>query len=193
MHNISLKKIALIIAGCAMASPLWAMQFVVKNALPTNSPCTYGGNSLSIFTGGQSQPTVIPTVHAMQKSVPFTGNFSSNSLGIQVNNWYWVAKSTPVQSSPVQNPDNSGAQFLISSSCTIISQSPPVYGQGIPTYYISNVTAAMKTGVCEITVSKNPYTNAVTPGCCSPPGIGEGTCPQGTWGQTNNGKQWPPM
>jgi hypothetical protein len=121
-----------------------------------------------------------------------TGDFSTlPGLGIQVNNWYWTSISLPVQSGNPQNPDNSGAQFAISDQCAL-TQVPPWFGKGIPTYLIAAVAAEKTSGGCTITISQNTYTDAVTPGCCSPPGIGDKTC-IGPWGITNNGKPWPPQ
>ena len=120
-----------------------------------------------------------------------SGDFSQfPGLGIQVNNWYWTSISLPVQAGSPQNPDNSGAQFAISDQC-VLSQEPAWYGKGIQTYLIAAVTAEKTSGGCKITVAQNSYTNAVTPGCCSPPGIGSNTC-TGPWGVTNNHLPWPP-
>jgi len=44
---------------------------------------------------------------------------------------------------------------------------------GTPTYAIATVTAEKTTEGCKITIARNSYTDTVTPGCCSPPGIGE--------------------
>jgi hypothetical protein len=107
-----------------------------------------------------------------------------------VNNWYWTSISLPVQSGNPQNPDNSGAQFAISDLCGL-SEEPAWFGKGIPTYQIATVTAATSAAGCTITIAENGYTNAVTPDCCSPPGIGSGTC-TGPWGVTNSGQAWPP-
>lgn len=170
----------------ALAPSVLAGQFIVKNKLPGSSGCP-NGNTITLFTG-QSQPTIQPG-----GSLPITGDFSKlPGLGIQVNNWYWVATKMPVQSGNPQNPDNSGAQFAINSSCVITSKSAPWYGKGIPTYLIANVSAQVVSGKCIITIKNNSYTNAVTPGCCAPPGIGSKTCKSSQWGVTNDGKHWPP-
>jgi hypothetical protein len=70
---------------------------------------------------------------------------------------------------------------------------PAWYGKGIPTYLIATVTAEKTSAGCTITITRNNYTDAVTPGCCAPPGIGGSTC-AGPWGITNNhvGEPWPP-
>ena len=143
------------------------------------------GNTVSVFAPGQQ---VIP---AGGHSITVSGDFSSfPGLGIQVNNWYWTSISLPVQTGPPQDPDNSGAQFAISDQC-VLSQVPPWYGKGIFTYAIATVTATPAGGGCTITIAPNSFTDAVTPGCCSPPGIGANTC-TGPWGVTNNGSPWPP-
>jgi len=158
----------------------------IVNALPPSTVCP-GGNSVSIFAPGQQviQPGGPP------KSI--TGDFSSfPGLGVQINNWYWTAISLPVQQQNPQNPDNSGAQFAISDQC-VLSRQRAWYGEGIPTYIITTVTAAKTADGCTITIGRNGYTDAVTPGCCAPPGIGSNTC-AGPWGITNGhiGEPWPP-
>ena len=158
----------------------------IVNALPQSSVCP-DGNTVSVFTSGQQ------VIRPGGNSIQVTGDFSSfPGLGIQVNNWYWTAISLPVQKDNPQNPDNSGAQFAISDQC-VLSQQPAWYGKGIPTYVIATVTAAQGGGGCTITIVRNSYTDAVTPGCCSPPGIGASTC-AGPWGITNGhvGEPWPP-
>jgi hypothetical protein len=151
------------------------------------------GNTVSIFAQGQGQQVIQPE----GKSLDVSGDLSTfPGLGIQVNNWYWTSVSLPVQKGDPQkgdqNPDNSGAQFVISGQC-VLSQQPAWYGKGIPTYAIATVTAEKTGEGCTITIARNNYTDAVTPGCCSPPGIGGNTC-AGPWGITNNhvGEPWPP-
>jgi hypothetical protein len=56
---------------------------------------------------------------------------------------------------------------------------------------IATVTAESTAAGCTITIALNVYTDAVTPGCCSLPGIGGATC-TGPWGITNSGQPWPP-
>jgi hypothetical protein len=158
----------------------------IANALPPSPVCP-NGNTVSIFAPGQQviQPGGPP--------ITVTGDFSAfPGIGIQVNNWYWTGVSLPVQSGNPQNPDNSGAQFAISDQCAL-SQQPAWYGKGIPTYVIATVTAEKTADGCKITVRRSAYTDAVTPGCCAPPGIGSHTC-AGPWGITNNnvGEPWPP-
>lgn len=115
-------------------------------------------------------------------------------LGIQVNNWYWVVAKAPVAGAGAdQNPDNSGAQFAITADCIISQKSAPWYGKGVETYEIVDVTAAKDSkGQCVVTVGAIDYTEAVTPGCCSPPDIGSNNCTSDQWGQTANGLAWPP-
>ncbi|QXP91160.1 hypothetical protein [Methylococcus capsulatus] len=165
-------------------------KITVQNNLSKSSPCP-NGNTVTIFTSGGRQQVVQPG----GGSVTFQGDYSAYpGLGLQVNNWYWTSENLPVQKGPPQNPDNSGAQFMISDQC-VLSQTPPVYGKGIETYEISTVTAR-KTGTneCLITVNENqPYTDAVTPACCAPPLQNMGSVCTGPWGVTNNQQPWPPQ
>jgi len=159
----------------------------IVNDLPSSSVCAQG-NTVSVFTPGQQ------VIQPAGNSLNVSGEFSSfPGLGIQVNNWYWTAISLPVQKSDPQNPDNSGAQFAISEQCDL-SWQPAWYGKGIPTYLIATVTAEKNNAGCTIRIVRNSYTDAVTPGCCSPPGIGGKTC-AGPWGITNDhiGEPWPPQ
>ncbi|MBX7106881.1 MAG: hypothetical protein K1X57_22615 [Gemmataceae bacterium] len=162
----------------------------VKNNLNSSSPCA-NGNTVSLFTSDGGQKVIQPG----GGSVTIQGDYSAYpGLGLQVNNWYWTSVNLPVQKGPPQNPDNSGAQFVISEQCTL-SPAPPVYGKGIETYEISSVTA-QKTGTneCLITIGeKPPYTDAVTPSCCAPPLPGMGNVCSGPWGATNNQQPWPPQ
>ena len=171
------------VAGCDATSP----QITIINDLPTSTVCA-GGNTVSVFSASSAQQVLQPE----GGSVVVTGDFSAfPGLGIQVNNWYWTSVSLPVQSGNPQNPDNSGAQFAISDQC-VLSEEPAWFGKGIPTYQIATVTAESTAAGCTITIAPNAYTDAVTPGCCSPPGIGGATC-TGPWGTTNSGQPWPPM
>jgi Ca2+-binding RTX toxin-like protein len=156
----------------------------ITNDLPATSPCL-DGNIVSVFAPSEQvvQPGGFITVK---------GDFSQfPGIGIQVDNWYWTSVSLPVQATAPQNPDNSGAQFAVSADC-VLSEEPAWWGKGIPTYLIAAVTAAKVGDGCRITVAKSSYTNVVTPGCCSPPGIGTDTC-TGPWGVTNDGQPWPPQ
>ena len=192
---LRLRETVALIAMLALCWPVNARAcpgLTVVNALPRSSVCPLG-NTVSIFLPGQSQQVIQPE----GKSLDVAGDFSTfPGLGIQVNNWYWTSVSLPVQKGDPQkgdqNPDNSGAQFAISDQC-VLSQQPAWYGKGIPTYVIATVTAAKTGEGCTITIARNNYTDAVTPGCCSPPGIGGNTC-AGPWGVTNNhvGEPWPP-
>ena len=164
----------------------------VTNALPKSTVCA-NGNTVSIFVPGQKVPGQ-PVIQPGGQSVTVNGDFSNfPGLGVQVNNWYWTAVSLPVQKGDPQNPDNSGAQFAISDQC-VLSHQPAWYGKGIPTYVIATVTAEKTAGGCTVTIRRNSYTDAVTPGCCAPPGIGGHTC-TGPWGVTNGhiGEPWPPQ
>jgi hypothetical protein len=158
----------------------------IVNSL-TQSPVCPNGNSVSVFAPGQQ------VIQVGGAPITVTGDFSAfPGIGIQVNNWYWTSVQRPIQSDDPQNPDNSGAQFAISDQC-VLSRQPAWYGEGIATYVIASVTARKTAGGCTITISQNAYTNAVTPGCCAPPGIGRDTC-TGPWGITDNdvGEPWPP-
>jgi hypothetical protein len=173
------------LASSFTTSSALAAEFVVTNNLPGQSSCP-NGNTATIFYGG-AQQTITPG----SSSAPIKGDFSKMpGLGIQVNNWYWIQTAAPPQKNP-QNPDNSGAQFTIDSTCTVTEKSAAWYGQGIQTYLIANVSAALKNGFCVITISKNNYTNAVTPGCCAPPIFQTNVC-TGPYGKTNTGQSWPP-
>jgi Ca2+-binding RTX toxin-like protein len=173
------------VAGCNATSP----QITIVNTLPTSTVCS-NGNTVSVFSSSFPQQVVQPN----GGSIVVTGDFAAfPGLGLQVNNWYWTSVSLPVQSGNSQNPqnpDNSGAQFAITDQC-VLSEAPAWFGKGIPTYQIATVTAASTAAGCTITIAPSAYTNAVTPGCCSPPGIGSGTC-TGPWGVTNSGQPWPP-
>ena len=161
-------------------------RLTVVNALPKSSVCPLG-NTVSLFTSGQQ------VIQPEGNSLDVSGDFSKfPGLGIQVNNWYWMVVSLPVQKGDPQNPDNSGAQFALTDQC-VLSRQPAWYGKGIPTYLIALLTAEKTSDGCKITIARNDYTDAVTPGCCSPPGIGGNTC-TGPWGITNDhvGEPWPP-
>ena len=162
----------------------------VRNNLAASSPSCPGGNTVTVFRGDGGQQ-LIP---AGGGSTTLSGSYSAYpGLGLQVNNWYWTSERLPVGTSP-QNPDNSGAQFVVSDQCTL-TQSPPVYGKGIETYKIAQVTSRQTTTGCEIEIGpKPPYTDAVTPNCCAPPLPGFAhVCPPDSWGQTNNHQPWPPQ
>jgi hypothetical protein len=188
MKNV-LKLISYVIASTISLS-VWATTFKIENHLPQpNKYCKYSGNTVTLFYSG-NQPTINPG-----GSLEISGDFSQKpyGLGIQINNWYWTAKKMPVQKGNPQNPDNSGAQFMINNSCDITSQTKPVFGLGIETYLIAQVASTNnKDGGCIITIKENSYTNAVTPTCCAPPGIGSDTCISSQWGQTANSQHWPP-
>jgi hypothetical protein len=70
-----------------------------------------------------------------------------------------------------------------------------VYGKGIETYKIAQVTSRQTATGCEIEIGpKPPYTDAVTPNCCAPPLPGFAhVCLPDSWGQTNNHQPWPPQ
>lgn len=162
----------------------------VQNQLSKSSPCPKG-NTVSVFTSNGGQQLIQPGGGSVSLQGPYS---AYPGLGLQVNNWYWTSEILPVQKGPPQDPDNSGAQFMISNQC-VLSQAPPVYGKGIETYKIATVTAQKSgTGECLITIAqKPPYTDAVTPGCCAPPLPGMSNVCTGPWGITNNQQPWPPQ
>jgi len=167
-------------SNCAAAGAM----LTITNDLPASTVCPIG-NTLTVFAPSQQ------VVQPGGGSITIEGDFSTfPGVGIQINNWYWTSVSLPVQTGPPQNPDNSGAQFAISADC-VLSQEPAWFGKGIPTYLVAAVTAEKLGNGCGITVAQGTYTDAVTPGCCSPPGIGSGTC-TGPWGVTNDQQPWPP-
>jgi len=158
----------------------------IVNDLPQSPVCPQG-NTVSIFAPGQQ------VIQPGGNSLNVSGDFSTfPGRGIQVNNWYWTSISLPVQKGDPQDPDNSGGQFAISDQC-VLTCPPAWYGKGIQTYVIATVTAEKTSEGCKITIARNQFTVAVTPGCCSPPGIGGNTC-TGPWGITNGhiGEPWPP-
>ncbi|WP_201258076.1 hypothetical protein, partial [Piscirickettsia litoralis] len=170
-----------------------ASRLIVKNNLSTtDSPCP-GGNTVTIFYDGYQQKKILPGLQAAVNS----GFSKAPGLGVQINNWYWTKNKMPIsKESGKQNPDNSGAQIIIDQvKCKIISKTKAWYGLGIETYLVANVTATKDpaTGQCELTISKNNYTNAVTPQCCAPPlNPSWSSCQDGQQGQTKTGQQWPP-
>lgn len=185
-----LGKIALVAVLLVSVNVQAAAQTVtIKNNLSSSQYCA-NGNTLTIFAN-TTQQTV-----AIGKQANFNGDFSAMpGVGIQINNWYWGAVKAPISGkSGNQNPDNSGAQFAISHDCTISEKSKAWFGKGIETYKIATVSAALdNSGQCVVTVDAINYTDAVTPGCCSPPGIGSNNCSSDQWGQTANRLAWPPL
>jgi hypothetical protein len=125
-------------------------------------------------------------------SLTFQDFSSFPGLGLQVDNGYWTQTRLDAQKGPPQNPDNSGAQFVINDPCGL-NASKPVFGQGIETYLIASVTAQKTGNGCTITISPNAYTDAVTPVCCAPPLDGFGNVCTNQWGVTKTGQQWPPQ
>jgi len=152
----------------------WAQSVTIKNNLPASPVCLDGGNAVNVFITPSNQKVIQPG-----HSVEIQGDFSKMpGFGIQVNNWYWIDRTTPPSTSGPQNPDNSGAQFTLSNTC-ILGEGKAVFGKGVPTYTIADVTAQQATGpgACLVTISANAHTNNdVTLGCCSPPGVGGGPC-----------------
>lgn len=181
-----MRKFNLLVGLVLLSASALAIQVTVVNKLGGSRVCP-GGNSITLFFDGGKQRTI-----SSGQSATLKGNYGSMpGIGIQVNNWYWTQNQLPVQRGNPQNPDNSGAQFTVSPSCQL-NRAAAWYGKGIETWKIANVAASKSGSGCTITVSPNGYTDAVTPGCCAPPGIGSKTCPN-SWGKTNSGKRWPPQ
>jgi len=181
----SIRFFSYFLASSLITSSACAGQFVIKNNLSASSSCP-NGNTVTIFYSGTSKK-----INPGSSSAPINGPFSKMpGLGIQVNNWYWIQTPAPPQKSP-QNPDNSGAQFTVSNSCSITEKRPAWFGEGIQTYLIAKVSAAIANGTCVITISTNSYTDAVTPNCCAPPIFRTNVC-TGPYGKTKTGQPWPP-
>ena len=123
---------------------------------------------------------------------------SGGQFGLQINFWYWA--QNPFMSHAIgtwsctqgqcNNPDNSGAQFILASDCSIASMSPPVFGVGKETYVIADISAGMQGGECVLTIKPNQYTACVTPGCCDYAAAGQ--CTEGTQGTYAAGCTTPP-
>ncbi len=135
-----------------------------------------GGPCAPYVSNGETIKIFLPAGAPGGKGVPFNTRSASFplhlgtacGLGIQVNFWYWTRHADrPVGAGPPQNPDNSGANFLLEANCTF-KQIPPCSGDGKETYTIAHVTAAWQGNVCVVTVRPNHYTGCVTPACCSP-------------------------
>lgn len=169
-----------------------ANQITISNQLNSASACPLG-NSVTAFYLVDNQSTN----HKIEigESFTITGDYSTGSgFGLQVNNWYWTSIPLPVEKGAdgkPQNPDNSGAQFTLNDNCDL-NHDVAVFGKGIPTYLIANVTASKNpAGGCSVTLTNNNYTDAVTPQCCAPPIFPTGIC-KGPWGVTNTDQAWPP-
>jgi len=146
----------------------------VENMVPPSA----GGSCESFVQNGKTVTIFLPDgsqegIPYNTKSAPHRLNLGTAcGLGIQVNFWYWTQHpNNKVGPGPPQNPDNSGANFLLNSDCSFIKK-PPCFGDGKETYEIADVSSAMKDGACVITIGPNKYTGCVTPGCCSPSGAG---------------------
>ncbi|MCF6765002.1 hypothetical protein L3V82_04380 [Thiotrichales bacterium 19S3-7] len=167
-----------------------------NNQKPCMAWADGGGNSATIFTPKSDQVLVLPTGKSGEKII--SGDFSIGSgLGIQINNWYWLigdnSTKYPVGKASAQNPqnpDNSGAQFYINASCQLTNKVPAWSGKGIETYLIADIAVTGSSGNCTLTISKNSYTNAVTPSCCAP--FGDTICKESQRGITDTGQSWPP-
>jgi hypothetical protein len=116
--------LAVLLIGIIFTSSAASPESVtVVNNLPPSKVCP-NGNTVSVFLGSQPAKVIGTGGHDS-----FSGDFTTlPGLGIQINNWYWLAKKSPVSKgggNVPQNPDNSGAQFAISSECKITQNVPP--------------------------------------------------------------------
>lgn len=155
-----------------------AVQFDNQILSADGGPCSpWSSNTVSVFLPGQNPNGI--QLAPNTKSGTYQLSTGGTGAGIQVNFWYWCQEPDvpvgPADGDKPQNPDNSGGQFKLEADCSFTTQ-PAVYGKGIETYVIADVTSAMEDGVCVVTISSNEYTGCVTPNCCSPiPGTGQ--CP----------------
>ena len=95
----------------------------VENKIPPAD----GGPCAPYVVNGETIKIFLPTGPPSGVGVPYNGKSSPYALhlgtacglGIQVNFWYWTRHpDAPVGSGPPQNPDNSGANFLLNADCT---------------------------------------------------------------------------
>ena len=178
MENITLNSVTLVIDS---QETTIRVQFDNQIVAADGGPCSpWTKDTVAVFLPGQD-PGGIPLA-PNSKSAPYDlGTGGITGAGIQVNFWYWCQEPDvpvgPAGGSKPQNPDNSGGQFLFEADCSF-EQKPAVFGKGIETYKIADVTSAMVDGVCVVTIKKNRYTGCVTPNCCSPEG--GGACPDVT-------------
>ena len=111
--------------------------FQVNNQIPnTFQPCNApGGNTVKYFYPGGDQAGI--PVPALSKSDTVNASLSGTpccGLGLQVDLYYWTGAPAISTTPPNLNPDNSGAQYYIDSSCTVTGHAAPVYGNGKRTW-----------------------------------------------------------
>lgn len=178
IENVTFNSVTLVIDSQETAI---TTQFDNQILAADGGPCSpWTKDTVTVFLPGQDPGGI--QLAPDSKSAPYqlsTGGITG--AGIQVNFWYWCQEPDvpvgPASGSKPQNPDNSGGQFIFAADCSF-EQKPAVFGKGIETYKIADVTSAMVDGVCVVTINKNRYTGCVTPNCCSPEG--GGACPDVT-------------
>jgi hypothetical protein len=151
------------------------VQFDNQILAADGGPCSpWTNDTATVFLPGQNPGGIqlAPNSKSAQYEIS-TGGITG--AGIQVNFWYWCQEPDvpvgPANGNKPQNPDNSGGQFIFGADCSF-TQQPAVFGKGIETYKIADVTSALVDGVCVVTIQKNRYTGCVTPNCCTPEGSG---------------------
>lgn len=178
IENVTLNSVTLVIDS---QETTITIQFDNQILAADGGPCSpWTNDTVAVFLPGQNPGGI--QLAPNSKSAPYqlsTGGITG--AGIQVNFWYWCREPDvpvgPVDGNKPQNPDNSGGQFIFEADCSF-KQELAVFGQGIETYKIADVTSAMVNGVCVVTIKKNQHTGCVTPSCCSPEG--NGACPDVT-------------
>lgn len=151
----------------------------IVNKITAAGSCSGGKVTLTIFIGSE-QILVTPGADYTTVSKDWG---TAPGLGVQVNGWWWARGKDgqartdyigPKQGDKHQNPDNSGAQLMVSEDCKLRDRTRAWFGDGVETYVIANIDVGMVGGKCTMTVSDNEYTGATTPGCCSPfPDLGQ--------------------
>lgn len=165
------------------------LTFKIDNQIDSNvSICVANANkTVKIFLPDGSKPEgqidipvgLSPTYQLNMSAV------GGGGLGIQVNLWYWDREpNIPIQLGPLQNPDNSGDQFILNDQCEFTVQDAH-YGKGVKTSKIATVSSRMDHGICVITIAPNNFTKCVTNRCCAPPISGwNNVCQAGDWYQS---------
>ncbi len=178
IENGTLNSVTLVIDSQETAIKV---QFDNQILAADGGPCSpWTNDTVAVFLPGQNPGGIqlAPDTKSAQYEIS-TGGITG--AGIQVNFWYWCREPDvpvgPANGNKPQNPDNSGGQFIFEADCSF-KQQPAVFGKGIETYKIADVTSALVDGVCVVTIQKNRYTGCVTPNCCSP--AGAGACPDVT-------------
>lgn len=173
--------VSLLLSCLMVVSDAYPIKFV--NKLPSESPCVWNGNQLSIFGPGSQTHVASGT----EKTIDEDWDAAFCGVGIQINNWYW-SESSPMYDKPkdndhgFQNPDNSGFNVHLSPDCVASNPTNPCYGFGVRTDRVSDISYSMEGGVCTVTLEKNEWTDAVSydgqTKCCGPPwaGAGAGAC-----------------